>query len=54
MKPDLVNRKRFSNALRNDLIEALDKLSKDTKISKSLLLDEAVELLLANYKVKGF
>lgn len=48
--PDLVNRTRFSNALKNELLVALQQLSKDTNIPMSKLLDEAVELLLNQYK----
>ncbi|MED3554068.1 ribbon-helix-helix domain-containing protein [Cytobacillus praedii] len=42
----LVNRKRFSNSLRNDLAIEFDKLHNKTQIPKSKLLDEAIELLL--------
>lgn len=47
-KNKLVNRKAFSSALRNDLYEELDLLHKDTKIPKSQLFDEAIELLLVH------
>ena len=46
---ELVNRTRFSNALRNDLNEAFNQLTKETSIPKSKLLDEAIELLLKQY-----
>ncbi len=46
---ELVNRTRFSNALRNDLLKGLNELNAETKIPKSLLLDEAIELLLEKY-----
>lgn len=46
---ELVNRTRFSNALRNDLMKALNELHAETKIPKSLLFDEAIELLLEKY-----
>lgn len=48
----LVNRTAFANALRNDLHKAFDELHKETKIPKSLLLDEAIEGLLEKYKNK--
>lgn len=43
---DLKNRIRFSTSLSKDLAEKLDCLSKQSRIPKSKLLDEAVELLL--------
>ena len=49
-KRGLVNRKVLSNAVKNELYEALDVLSKETRIPKSKLLDEAIELLLNKYK----
>lgn len=45
----LSTRKRFSNALDKDLFEKFDNLSAETMISKSKLLDQAVELLLKKY-----
>ncbi|MEK5149117.1 MULTISPECIES: ribbon-helix-helix domain-containing protein [unclassified Psychrobacillus] len=45
----LVTRTRFSNSLRNDLFEALVKLSNDTDIPQSKLLDQATELLLKEH-----
>jgi predicted DNA-binding protein len=48
----LVNRKAFSNSLRNDLSEAFDTLNKETKIPKSKLLDEAIEMLIEKYNTK--
>lgn len=42
-------RKKFSISVRTDLRNALDQLSKETKINKSVLLDEAIELLLNKY-----
>lgn len=48
----LVNRKAFSNSLRNDLSEAFNTLNEETKIPKSKLLDEAIELLLEKYNSK--
>ncbi|TYS60711.1 ribbon-helix-helix domain-containing protein [Bacillus infantis] len=46
----LVNRTRFSNSLRNDLIAQFEALHKETDIPKSKLLDQAVELLLEKQK----
>lgn len=48
----LVNRKAVSNSLRNDLAERFEKLHKDTKVPKSMLLDQAIELLLEKRSVK--
>lgn len=45
----LVNRKSISNAIDKDLFEKLDELAKETRINKSRLLDEAIELLLKKY-----
>ncbi|WP_124728840.1 ribbon-helix-helix domain-containing protein [Staphylospora marina] len=43
-------RKKFSVPVRMDLRDALDQLSRETRINKSVLLDEAIELLLEKYK----
>jgi metal-responsive CopG/Arc/MetJ family transcriptional regulator len=48
-KSDLKNRKRFTNTLDNKLKEQFDELSKETRIPKSRLLDEAIEDLLKKY-----
>lgn len=45
----LKNRKAFSNAIVTELYEAFEKLHKETRIPKSKLLDEAIELLLKKY-----
>lgn len=45
----LVNRTQFTSTMRNDLIEAFDKLHKETRIPKSRLHDEAIEDLLKKY-----
>ena len=45
----LVTRTKFSNSLRNDLNHSLIALSKETDISKSKLLDQAIELLLKKH-----
>lgn len=43
---DLKNRIRFSTSLDKELSQKLEALSKSTRIPKSKLLDEAIELLL--------
>jgi metal-responsive CopG/Arc/MetJ family transcriptional regulator len=45
----LKNRTKITTTLDNKLIVKLDKLSKDTRIAKSKLFDEAVELLLKKH-----
>ena len=45
----LKNRKPISNAVRNELAEALKQLSDVTKIPMSKLLDEALEDLINKY-----
>ena len=42
----LKNRKPLSNAVKIELYESLKRLSKETKIPMSKLLDEAIEDLL--------
>jgi group I intron endonuclease len=42
-------RKRFSLPVRKELSDALNRLSAATRINKSVLLDEAIELLLKKY-----
>ena len=46
---DLKNRQRYTNSIDSGLIEKLKKLSSDTKIPQSKLLDEAIELVLKKY-----
>lgn len=46
----LVTRTVVSNSIRKDLAEELNELSKETRIPKSKLLDEAIELLLEKHK----
>lgn len=48
----LVNRTAISNSLRNDIAEKFGELHEKTRVPKSKLLDEAVELLLKKYKGK--
>lgn len=45
----LKNRKPISNAIDIKLYEAFEKLSKETKIPKSKLLDEALQDLINKY-----
>lgn len=49
----LVNRKKFVSSLANELVEPFNELSKQTRITKSRLLDEAIEDLLAKYECKN-
>nr|WP_302660413.1 ribbon-helix-helix domain-containing protein [uncultured Clostridium sp.] len=46
---DLKNRIRFSTSLDKELSQKLENLSKSTRIPKSKLLDEAIELLLLKH-----
>lgn len=48
----LVNRKRFVSSLANELVEPFDRLSRETRIPKSRLLDIAIEDLLKKYGQK--
>jgi metal-responsive CopG/Arc/MetJ family transcriptional regulator len=48
---ELQNRERFGVALNKVLLEGLRKLSTDTRIPASKLLDEAIEDLLKKYKL---
>lgn len=50
MAGKLVNRTKLGDAINNDLCNELNKLKEITKIPRSKLLDEAVELLLEKYK----
>ena len=47
---DLKNRVRFSTSLDKDLAKRLDDLSTKTRIPKSKLVDEAIEMLLAKHE----
>ncbi len=47
--PYLKNRTRFTSSLKNELVPLLEQLSKETRIPKSRLLDEAIEDLLKKY-----
>ena len=48
----LVNRKKFVSSLANELVEAFNELSKKTRLTKTKLLDEAIEDLLKKYAAK--
>ncbi len=48
----LVNRKKFVSSLANELVEPFDALSKESRIPKSRLLDEAIEDLLKKHAKK--
>lgn len=46
MRNDLKNRTQICSSIDNELNERLSALSKETKVPKSKLLDEAIEILL--------
>ena len=48
----LKNRTRFTSSLKNELIESFDKLAEQTRITKTRLLDEAIEDLLKKHGVE--
>lgn len=48
----LVNRTKLGDAIDNNLYNKLNILKENTRIPRSKLLDEAVELLLEKYKDK--
>ena len=50
-EPFLKYRTRFTSSLKNELVEKFDKLSKETRIPKSRLLDEAIEDLLKKHEL---
>ena len=50
-EPYLKYRTRFTSSLKNELVELFNKLSGDTRIPKSRLLDEAIEDLLIKHGV---
>lgn len=49
---ELKNRKAITTTLKIENAEKLDKLAKETMISKTKLLDQALELLFKKYDVK--
>ena len=48
----LVNRKKFVSSLANESVEPFNELSKKTRLTKTKLLDEAIEDLLKKYAAK--
>lgn len=48
----LVNRKKFVSSLATELVEPFNELSKKTRLTKTKLLDEAIEDLLKKYAAK--
>lgn len=46
----LVHRTRFVSSLKNELVPEFTKLSEETRVPKSRLLDEAIEDLLKKYE----
>lgn len=48
----LVHREKISNSIKKDLYNALKKLSKETRIPISRLLDEAIEDLIKKHSAK--
>ena len=48
----LVNRTRITSALKNELLERVDQLARETRSPKSRLFDEAIEDLLKKYAAK--
>lgn len=50
--PRLKNRRQFTTATRPELLDGLRNLSAMTRITMSLLIDEALEDLLEKYKKK--
>ena len=48
----LVNRKKFVSSLANELVEPFNALSKKTRLTKTKLLDEAIEDPLKKYAAK--
>lgn len=50
--PRLKNRAQFTSSARPELLEGLRKLSAGTRITMSLLIDEALEDLLKKYQEK--
>ena len=49
----LVNRTRFTTSIANELYSELNELTKQTRIPKSRLMDEAIEDLLKKYAKKN-
>jgi len=51
-EPVLKNRTRFTSSSKNELIPLFNKLSEDSRITKTKLLDEAIEDLLKKHKIR--
>ena len=51
-EPYLKYRTSFTSSLKNELVPLFDKLSNDTRIPQSRLLDEAIEDLLIKHGVE--
>ncbi|MGL5328354.1 MAG: ribbon-helix-helix domain-containing protein [Peptostreptococcaceae bacterium] len=45
-------RTRFSTSSKTELVNAINKLSEETRLTKTALVDEAIEDLLKKYKKK--
>lgn len=52
-EPYLKNRTRFTSSLKNELCEPFNNLSRETRITKTKLLDEAIEDLLKKHGNKN-
>jgi len=50
-EPLLKNRTRFTSSLRNELVPYFDRLAEQSRITKTRLLDEAVEDLLKKHGI---
>ena len=48
----LKNRTKVTTTIKNELVDKLDKLNEETRIPKSKLYDEALELLFDEHKEK--
>lgn len=46
----LINRKRFNTSVDIELLDKLDKLSLETQIPKSKLIDKSLKLLFKEYE----
>ena len=51
-EPFLKNRTRFTSSLKNELVPLFNKLAENSRITKTRLLDEAIEDLLIKHKIK--
>jgi len=47
----LKNRKRFTSSLKNELVPLFDELAEKSRITKTRLLDEAIEDLLKKHGI---